>query len=143
MNSIIKTTEVAIDSKPKRNGNAKPVFCITDGRTFASVKDAAIFYGSHMCNISQACLGKIRTSNGKEFCFVKDLPIRVLDVGSHIQSLLTDATAYREMKAKEEVERKRTERIAEIKERREELATEMDALYEELIELESEIEVCI
>lgn len=145
-NSIITTKELTIDSTPKRNKNAKPVFCITDGKSFASVTDAAIFYGSHTCNISQACLGKIATSNGKEFCFVKDLPVRVFDIGNHIQALTEDANAWRaqkaeeerieaERKANEEAERKCRERIAELEARNAEIDMEREANNAELAEL--------
>ena len=138
MNSIIKTTEVTLDSKPKRTKNAKAVFCITDGNIYASTVDAANAIGVHNSSISMCCTGKVATVKGKRYCFVKDLTIHVLDVASEIKSLYADASIYRERKAKEEAERKRTERITAIKERREKLATEMDSLYAELMELENE-----
>ena len=149
MNTIIKTTEISINTKPRRKGNAKPVFCITDGTLYASATDAAIANNVHHTMMSQVCRGKVSTAKGKQYCYVKDLANHLIQLSESVKDLYTDASIYRaqkaeeerieaERKAKEEAERKRTERIATIKERREKLAIEMESLYTELMELENE-----
>ena len=105
MNTVITTTEVTMDTMPIRTKNAKPVFCITDHKFYASCTDAGIAEGVHMSMISAVCCGKAKTANGKQWCFVKDMPIRVLDISNSYQDIYEDAMKYRaieaERKAKE------------------------------------------
>lgn len=133
MNIITNTTEVTLDTKPVRNKNAKPVFCITNGNVYASCTDAAEAEKSHVTLISQACRGKIKTCNGKQWCFVKDMPIRILDISNAYKNLNDDALHYRaieaERKAKEAHQQalnKKKERIASRKEQIEKLLREQE-----------------
>ena len=105
MNTIINTTEVTLDTKPTRTKNAKPVFCITDGKPYASCTDAAITEGISVDSISLVCRGKIKTANGKQWCFVKDMPTRILDISNAYQELNEDAMKFR----KQDAERKAKE----------------------------------
>ena len=84
MNTIATVTEITINTEPVRTKNAKPVLCISDGKVYASGIDAAIAYGLHFTNISQACRGKIKTTGGRQFCFVEDVKAKILDVGNTI-----------------------------------------------------------
>lgn len=86
MNNIISTTTtITINSEPKRKGNAKPVYCITDGTLYASVLDAAKAEHVHFTAISMACRGNVKTSKNKQWCFVSDLPTRIKDVSAVMQ----------------------------------------------------------
>lgn len=86
MNNVISTTTtITINSEPKRRGNAKPVFCITDGTLYASAVDAAKANGLNFATISAVCRGKFQTARGKQYCFVKDIPARVSDISATMQ----------------------------------------------------------
>lgn len=54
------------------HGLRKRVLCITTGEMFASVKDAAEYYGINKCHISQVCRGDgyAKTAKGKRFCYI-------------------------------------------------------------------------
>lgn len=105
MNTITKTTEITIDTKPVRNKNAKPVYCISDGSIYASGLDAANAIKVDFSTISAMCRGKIKSVKGKQYCFVSDLPNRILDISNATKELLADANEFRkidaERKAKE------------------------------------------
>lgn len=131
MNVIAKTTEIKIDAKPARKGNAKPVYCITDGKIYQSVMDASIAENLHNTAISAVCLGKIKTANRKQWCFVDDLPNRILDIANNTAELKADAEKFRaieaERKAKEEYEekiRKIQEQMKASEEKMKQLAAE-------------------
>lgn len=49
--------------------NNKPVICITDGKEFKSITDAAIWYRVNPVNIAANCKGKTKTCNGQVFKF--------------------------------------------------------------------------
>ena len=139
MNIITNTTEVTLDTKPVRTKNAKPVFCITDHNVYASVTDAAMAEKVHVTCISSACLGKLKTANGKQWCFVKDMPIRILDISNSFKEIYDDAMKYRvidaERKAKEahqqamhKLEEKIVKRKLDILEMQEQLEKEQQML---------------
>ncbi len=140
MNTITTTTEITIDTKPVRNKNAKAVYCISTGNVYASTVDAGI--GEKCCQgcVSAVCRGKFKQTNGKQFCYVKDMPARVLDISNATKELHKDASVYRaqeaERKAKEahqkamhDLEEKMTKRKQEILEMQEKLAKEQQ-MYE-------------
>lgn len=54
------------------HGLRKRVLCITTGEMFASVKDAAEYYGINKCNIARVCReeGYYKTAKGKRFCYI-------------------------------------------------------------------------
>lgn len=125
MNVIAKTTEIKIDAQPNRRNSAKPVYCITDGTIYASVTDAAIAENVHITAISMACRGKQKTTNGKQFCFIRDLKNHILDIANNTLDLKADAEKYRaieaERKVKEEHEAKMKKMQLEIKQREEKI----------------------
>lgn len=65
--------------QPKESHNRKPgqqpkpVYCITDGREFASGKEAARFYGIGTSSISDVCIGKVKKTHKMRFCFVSEM----------------------------------------------------------------------
>lgn len=125
MNTIVTKTEVKLNSKPERTGNAKPVFCITDFKPYASGFDAAKANGVNQTAISAACTGKIKTVKGKKYCFIKDIPVRILDIAEAGQALLKDANAYRAEKA---YEKKKSDLYKEIEARKQRLEKEQQEL---------------
>ena len=133
MNTITTTTEITIDTKPVRNKNAKPVYCITTGNVYASTVDAGI--GEKCCQgcVSAVCRGKFKQTNGKQFCYVKDMPVRVLDISNATKDLVKDASIYRsqeaERKAKEAHEKAKRELEAKIAKMTDEL-TMAQQMYE-------------
>ena len=115
MNTIVTTTEIKINKLPIRNGNAKPTYCITDGKIYQSATDASIAEGIHISTICHACRNGT-PANGKLWCYLEDLPKRILDISNVMAELIPDAEAYRTIKAEER--RKEEERLeAERKER--------------------------
>ena len=66
------------------NGNCKAIYCITDGMPFASMVDAAEYYGIGKSAISYACSEKGRTAGGKQFCKFKDLYLYIHEINDAI-----------------------------------------------------------
>lgn len=52
-------------------GNKK-IICLTDGKTFDSLKVAADFYNLHSCNITLACQGVYKRTGKKEFRYIEE-----------------------------------------------------------------------
>ena len=59
-----KLSENHANFKGEKNPRAKSVICITTNAVFTTVKEGAIFYGTHSQSISKCCKGK-RKSAGK------------------------------------------------------------------------------
>jgi hypothetical protein len=132
MNTIVTKTEVNLDTKPARTKAAKPIFCITDGKIYASGLDAAKAIGVDPTCISHVCLGKLKTVKGKKYCFVSEMQARILDISNAMQDALKDANAYRAIKAEEErkaaCEKKKNELHNKITAREEQLRKEAEEL---------------
>lgn len=106
MNSIIRTVEVKLDSTPRRNKNAKPVFVYKGGfgtGVYASGLDAAAKLNLDPGDISRVCNGKMYSAKGYKMCFVKDMPEHILEIVNAINGIDEEA----ERKKAEEAERKR------------------------------------
>ena len=132
MNTIVTKTEIKLNSKPARTKAAKPVYCITDGKLYASGLDASKAIGVDPTCISHVCLGKMKTVKGKKYCFVSDMQARILDISDAMQDTLKDANAYRAIKAEEERkalhEKKKMELHNKIASREEQLKKEAEEL---------------
>lgn len=59
--------------KGKTGPKPKAVFCITNNKEFASVKEAARFYGIPQSCVSDACNGKLKQTHKMRFCFVSEM----------------------------------------------------------------------
>lgn len=100
--------EAVIEAEGKRdNKNCKFVMCITDGKYFTSVLDAAEHYNITPCMISRACNGVVKSTNGKQFCFLKDIPLYLKEISNAINK----SNAYDILVEKE---RLRKELIADV-----------------------------
>ena len=132
MNTIVTKTEVKLDSKPARTGNAKPVYCITTGKVYASSYDAAKADNVSQGCVSGVCTGRYKAAKGKRYCHVSDMPIHVLEISEAMQDIAKDAGAYRAIKAEEErkalYEKKRMELHNKITSREEQLRKEAEEL---------------
>ena len=117
MNIITNTTEVTLDTKPVRTKNAKPVYCISDGSIYASCTDAAEAENLHMSSISLVCRGKAKTVNGKQWCFVKDMPARILDISNATKELLKDADVYRKQEAERKAKEAHAQAVIQLEEK--------------------------
>lgn len=140
MNTIIEKTEVTLDTKPTRNKNAKAPFCITDGKVYASVTDAAEAEHVSISIISAACRGKTKTANGKQWCFVKDMPSRILDISNSIQSLIPDAEAYKEIEAERREREQRQLALQRLERETEELMDQLKELDGKKLEVAKKID---
>ena len=125
MNTIVTKTEVKLNTKPERNRNAKSVYCITDGKIYASGADAAKANGVHPNSISAICIGRIKTVKGKKYCFVSDMQAHILEISNAMQDALKDANAYRAEKA---YEKKKNDLCKEIEARKKRLEKEQQEL---------------
>jgi len=126
MNTIHTTTEVTLDTKPVRTKNAKPVFCITDGKPYASCTDAALAEGVGIDCISLACRGKTKTANKKQWCFVKDMPTRILDISNAYNNIYEDAMKYRTAEAERKAKEAHAEAMSKLQEKMAKLSDELD-----------------
>ena len=130
---ITLTNEATINaSGTKRTKAAKPVFCISTGEVYASATDAAEANGVSVYAISTCCLGKVKTSCGKRWCYIKDIESFLEEIATNMQTREVKIKAYDEMMyhqnaieaATEEVEKCRA-RYDKLQQR---LAKEFDAL---------------
>lgn len=80
-----------------RNKNAKPVICLDTGEVFASATDAAEANGVTIYSISVNCLGKSMRSNGKRFCYIKDVNEHLDELTTVLQNLSNKASKYDEL----------------------------------------------
>lgn len=95
--------EAILEAHGKRdNGNCKSILCITDGLPFASMVDAAEYYGIAKSSISYACREKGRTAGGKQFCKFSDLYLYIPEINDAINKKNEyDILIERENKRKE------------------------------------------
>lgn len=114
-------------------GKTKPVIC-SDGKKYTSVTDAAESAEVHVSSISACCRGKIKTVNGKQYWFAREMDrsiddltgrLRLLDKYSHIIAEL-EAEEQR-LEAERLAEQKRLEQIAREEEKRQQEEAKAEA----------------
>lgn len=124
---IIMTRESTINAIGKqRNANRKEVFCITDGKIYASCVDAAEAIGVTGGAMSQNVTGITHTCMGKKFCYAKDVAEHLAEISASMQkrqrmyenAVTESAKTYAEN--------------AELRAENERLRKELNALREEL-----------
>ena len=135
MNTIVTKTEINLDSKPTRTKAAKPVYCITDGKVYASGIDAAEAIGVGHDIISRACRGFYKGIKGKKYCFVSDMQAHILEISEATQNAFENANAYKMIKAEEERKEAYTKKMNElynkIEARKKVIAKEQEKLAKE------------
>lgn len=83
-NIVIQKESIVEANGSRDNGNCKSVLCITDGKAFSSMADAAEYYGIGQSQISYACKEKGRTADGKQFCKFSDLYLYINEINDAI-----------------------------------------------------------
>ena len=146
-NKVNLSKEINVNAKGDHtNGNCVSVLCITTGKVYTSLIDAA---SAEDCSYSalSACLrGKIKTCHGKQFCYAQkqiEKSEEVLKRLKEFAALEEDAKEYRKIKEEENKKIKEIETIKrKIKKSSDEicrLACKMDELNEKLSETDSKL----
>ena len=95
--TVQNASEIKNAQSMPRNKNAKPVICLDTGEVFASATDAAEANGVTIYSISVNCLGKSMHSNGKRFCYIKDVNEHLDELTNVLQNLSDKANKYDEL----------------------------------------------
>ena len=90
----IQNKSVAKANGNRIRGNCKPVFCITTGEIYTSVTDAAEKIGVTVSAMSCAVTGKMKTCNGKRFCYVTKLTEHIEEISESINQKVDVYTEY-------------------------------------------------
>lgn len=145
MNTIITTQEVKLDTKPKRTKAAKSVFVYKGNiGVYASVTDAALALGVDIGCVSKTCHGKQAHADHNLMCFVKDIPVHILDIVDAMREDHELAEIYRkaeaERKALEEREARKVELEKAIIEAQEELAKRIENANKDIETMKAELD---
>lgn len=133
---IIVSLPKAIKGKGKHhNGNTNPVLCLTDGKLYTSALDAAEQNSVHRSQMSMVCRGILKTAKGKQYCYIKDLPMHL----DRISETISKESKYNELLAKEAERKYLKNLLAEYKQRLHELANESQALYDKCQDIETKL----
>ena len=92
--TVQNASEIKNAQGEDRNKNAKPVICLDTGEVFSSATDAAKANGVTIYSISVNCLGKTMRSNGKRFCYIKDVNEHLDELTTVLQNLSDKANKY-------------------------------------------------
>ena len=126
MTNIVLTEKATVSAEGKhRNGNTKPVMCITTGEVYTSVTDAAEKNNTTLNNMSVCIKRQRKLRNGKRFCFVSEVNEHLDEMTSNLKTMATKyaeleekAAAYdawvAEQEAKRKAEEKKQARITEL-----------------------------
>lgn len=137
-----KTINIQNEANIKAKGehtqkNAKAVICIDTGEVFTSCTDAAEHAGVHYTVISACCLGKIRTANGKRYCYLSRVTESLDSIVTRLRetAAVEDAAkkwiAYEaEQEAIRAAEEKRIEEARKAEEKRQAEIAKADAKVE-------------
>ncbi len=129
MTNIVLTEKATVSAEGKhRNGNTKPVMCITTGEVYTSVTDAAEKNNTTLQNMSVCIRRQRKLRSGKRFCFVSEVNEHLEEMTSNLKTMATKyaeleakAAAYdawmAEQEAKRKAEEKRQARIADLSEK--------------------------
>lgn len=120
--TITVNEKVIINANGELHGRrCKPVICIDTGEVYSSCTDAAKANKTHVSVVSACCIGRIKTANGKHFCFVSKANENLEALTARIRELESKAAKWDVLEAeREEEERKENEaRLAKEKHERE------------------------
>ena len=138
---ITLTSETTIDANGmQRTKNAKPVFCISTGEVYASATDAAEANGVSVYAISVCCLGKVRTSCGKRWCYIKDIEKHLEEISINTQERNAEASAYREIMCKKHAVENAKAEYEKHQANYDKLQQKLTAEYEALAEAKAKYE---
>lgn len=123
-----------------RTKGAKPVFCISTGEVYASATDAAEANGVSIYAISTCCLGKVKTSNKKRFCYIKDIENYLDEIATNMQTRENKVQAYDKMMYHQQAIDEAAAKLEKEKATREKLKRQLEAIEHSIIETERELE---
>lgn len=115
----MKTINIQNEANIKANGKlschrCKPVICIDTGEVFTSATDAAEKAGVHLSVISACCIGKIRTANGKRYCYLSKVTESLDAIFTRLRetsAVEADAKKWQAYQAEQEEKRKAREEL--------------------------------
>ena len=136
--TIIKKTELHIEGN-HTNGNCKPVFCISTGEVFSSLKDAAEQNGVSASAMSWCITGRARSCRGKKFCLVTELTEHLHEISNSITTKHQKAIKYDAIVAEYKRINKANEKLRRHRENCEKLRKQMEAEMKALAEAEAEV----
>ena len=120
----------------RTSGNCDPVMCITEGMYFASMVDAAEYYGIAASMISRACGEVGRTTKGMKFCKISDLSLHLPE----LREAISKSKAYDLLVQRENM---RKEIVAKIDNKQEEVCAiefKMNEMAKQLAEAKASLE---
>lgn len=124
---IVVSLPKAVKGKGKHhNGNTNPVLCLTDGKLYTSALDAAEQNNVHRSQMSMVCRGILKTAKGKQYCYVKDLPMHL----DRISESISKEEAYNKLLEREAKRQQLKAKLAEYKQRLDKLNTEWDTVHD-------------
>ena len=154
-----KTINIHNEANIKANGDlnnkkCKPVICIDTGEVFTSGIDAAESAGVHQSSISACCLGKIRTVNGKRYCYLSRVTESLDSIVTRLRetsAIEEDAKRWQAYQAEQEAIRKAEEerqaeiakaeeKVAKLTAKSQDLEARWHQIMAELVEAEKELE---
>lgn len=137
-----KTINIQNEANIKAKGElnchrCKPVICIDTGEVFTSCADAAENAGVHISTISACCTGKIRTANGKRYCYLSRVTENLDSIVTRLRetaAVEADAKKWQAYQAEQEAiraaEAKRIEEARKAEEKRQAEIAKADAKVE-------------
>ena len=130
MSKVFITKEALVNAKGNLNtAKTKPVICIDTGEIYTSCTDAAKANNVHFAAMSNACLGKQKTANGKRFCYVVDLPTHLEALSNSLQSKTNRLEEYGDVIAEREA-KENAEKLRKLEEeKKQELIAKAKAKY--------------
>lgn len=139
--TITLTEAATINANGKeRTKGAKPVFCITTGEVYASATDAAEANGVSIYAISTCCLGKVKTSNKKRFCYVKDIHKHLQEISTNMQVRENKVKAYDKMMYHQQAIDEAAAKIEKHKANCSKLEQKLEAERQAVLDAERELE---
>lgn len=116
--------------KTKKNGNCKGVRCLTDGKYYPAMYEAAS--AVHVSSSSMSYAIKHKTlCKGKRYAWENETESNVMEMGRNLSEMEAKAKAYDMLmlaqKANEEAEAKRQEELRKAREKRERKIAELKA----------------
>lgn len=99
-------------SGTKTSANCKPVYCITTGRIYASVADAAKDFDVNQSTVSRVIIGKTRTVKGNRLCYLSKVTEHFDEITECITKIHEKASHYDAIVAKQVAKQKAFDNLA-------------------------------
>ena len=133
-----KTSTITVEGTHTRR-HCKPVFCITNGKIYASVTDAAEAIGASVWAVSNTVNRKQKTVKGIKLCLVSDMADYVEEIAESIYALHPKAIAYDAIITEQKRRDEANEKLRRHREACEKLRKQMEIEMQKLAEAEAEV----